>query len=296
MIDIFIPFYSDKFKLIETMQSVSRQSDDRYSLTVLDDASAEIAGREDIGELDGVSYRYRRNPQNLGMVGNWNQAFDAEAPLAALLHADDLLRANYVDEMHKAAERHPTASAFFCKTQIIDEHGQPVFSFPDYVKKWIFPHKEEVTLEGEDAVLRLLCGNFIFCPTMVFRLKELGDLRFDPQWRFVQDLDFTLRLLEAGKQIVGIPTVAYCYRRHRSNATVKYTDNLLRFEEENRLYLMLAKRYEKMGWKRAARCARKRTIIKLNLTYCALVDLLSFRFAAASKKVTFLIGLFGRAK
>jgi len=291
MIRIYIPFYSDREKLRQTIESVEAQEDDGWTLTILDDCSQELQEVDSAKEFLGP-HQYRRNEQNLGMVGNWNQALQSDEGLASLLHADDLLKPNYVQKMTSAAKSHPQAAAWFCQTEIIDDTGKRIFSFPDYVKKFLFNPQEETSLSGEDAVCQLLRGNFIFCPTMVFNRKQLASICFDPKWKFVQDLDFTLRVLEAGHSIVGLPDVAYQYRRHTQNATVLYTVNLLRFEEENKLYLELADRYEQRGWNRAARLARGRRIIKLNLLYCAVRDIICCRFSPGWAKLKFLTRLF----
>ena len=50
--------------------------------------------------------------------------------------------------------------------------------------------------------------------------------------------------------------------------------SLLRFEEEFRLYDHVAERCARRGWSRAARVARRKTMLKLHLGYRALVALL----------------------
>ena len=52
----------------------------------------------------------------------------------------------------------------------------------------------------------------------------------------VLDLDFFTRILLDGGTMVGLPAVAYAYRRHAENATSQYTESLLRFEEESQLH------------------------------------------------------------
>ena len=65
----------------------------------------------------------------------------------------------------------------------------------------------------------LMRGNFVMCPTLCFRKSVLGSERFAEEWRQVQDLEFTTRLLMAGREIVGSRRAAYAYRRHPESAT-----------------------------------------------------------------------------
>jgi hypothetical protein len=75
------------------------------------------------------------------------------------------------------------------------------------------------------------------------------------------------------------------------NATAEYTKSLLRFEEESRLYDALAHAAHNRGWEQAARLARRKSVIKLNLLYCSAADLLRLRLQEAWQKLVFLRNL-----
>src|SRR5262249_10499692 len=154
-------------------------------------------------------------------AGNWNRCFDlADTDLVNLLHNDDELLPNYVEEMLKAGRDYPDAAAFFCQARIIDGSGREVFSVVDSAKRWFRPRGDgPLVLRGPSAVLALARGNFIMCPTVCYRMSRIADERFDPGWKFVLDLEFFTRILLAGETIVGLPTVAFAYRRHDENAT-----------------------------------------------------------------------------
>lgn len=294
MIDIYIPFYRDKQKLDSAVSSARSQHNADCNITILDDGAEDLSAEFDSPPTTLPAVRYIRNESNLGMVRNWNQGLDSASGLATILHADDVMLPSYVDVMSHAAREHSDAAIYFCKAEVIDEEGQRSFSFPDFVKKFIARHEGVMQLRGEKGIAKLLQGNFIFCPTMLFNVERLSGLRFDNRWKFVQDLDFILRVLEAGGEVIGVPEVCYQYRRHSSNATVDYTRTLLRFREENTLYLEAAARYEARGWHQAAKVARRRSIIQLNLTYCALRDLVALRIADFASKVKLYVSMFFR--
>ena len=105
------------------------------------------------------------------------------------------------------------------------------------------------------------------------------------------DLEFTTRLLLEGETLVGLPEVAYAYRRHQANTTAGHTDSLLRFREEVDLYDELLGRLSHAGWGRAASVARAKLIIKLNLLYCAARDVTRCRLRQTWQKLTFLLGV-----
>jgi glycosyltransferase involved in cell wall biosynthesis len=289
---IAIPYYSGRRYLRQAIDSVLAQDDPRWRLVICDDRGPED-GEELVSSYCDPRLRYIRNPQNLGMVGNWNRCLDAaETDLVTILHADDELLPNYCRRMLEAAERHPDAVGIYCRAQMIGPDGKRVLSPPDLIKRFIEPGGSgDRILSGEPAVRALARGNFIICPTMCYRMSLLGTRRFSSRWRFVQDLEFTTRLLLDGEALVGLRAAGYAYRRHPENATSKFTESLYRFEEERAFLNELASSAANRNWLGAARIARKKTVIKLHLLYRALGDITSLRPSAAWAKARLLATL-----
>jgi hypothetical protein len=129
------------------------------------------------------------------------------------------------------------------------------------------------------------------CPTVCYRRSRLPAERFRPEWRMVLDLDFFTRLLFAGETMVGLPDVAYAYRRHSENATTAYTESLLRFEEESCLHDDVAREARSRGWRSVARVAAGKQVIKLHLLFRIAEDLARLRFDQAGRKWRFLRGI-----
>src|SRR5688572_22755698 len=117
---VAIPFYKGPDYLRLAIQSVLRLTSPYWRLVVCDDGPD--AGTRDIVESFGdPRIRYLRNERNLGMAGNWNRCLDvAETDLVNLLHNDDELLPNYVEEMLRAGSEFPDAAAFFCRARVID--------------------------------------------------------------------------------------------------------------------------------------------------------------------------------
>jgi hypothetical protein len=292
---IAIPFFQGTGYLRQAIDSVLRQSEPAWQLLVCDDASPETDVRHLVLGYGDPRIRYVRNERNLGMVGNWNRCLDqAQTDLVTLLHADDQLLDCYVAMMSEAAERHSGAVALFCRARIIGEDGRSRFSFPDVYKRLLAECLGNgLHLEGRTALEALLRGDFIMCPSVCYRKSRLGLRRFSAGWRFAQDMEFFTRLLFQGETLVGLPTAGYAYRRHQLNATSEYTRSLLRFEEESQLYDALAYAADSRGWGQAARLARRKSVIKLNLLYCSAADMLRLRLQEAWQKLVFLRHLSG---
>ncbi len=275
-----IPFYAGIPFLARALRSILAQADPGWEALVCDDGP-EIGVESVVRSFGDNRIRYFRNPQNLGMGGNFNRCLDlAGTDLVTLLHNDDELMPCYVGTLRAAAARHPAAAALFCRAEIIDLDSEPVFSIPDFVKDSLInpAPREEQQLAGEPGVHALLKGNFIVAPTLCFRKSVLGTRRFQEQYKFVLDWDLTTRLLLDDDTLVGLPERCYRYRRHDEAATSKYTRTQLRFREESEFYDRMLAEAQQRGWERCARLARRRSMMKLNVAYralksCALFEL-----------------------
>jgi glycosyltransferase involved in cell wall biosynthesis len=290
---IAIPFYKGHAYLRAAIESVRKQSSPEWRLVVCDDGPA-AGTAELVASFGDPQIRCVRNERNLGMAGNWNRCLDAaETDLVNLLHNDDELLPNYVETMLRAGREYPNAAAFFCRAKVIDAAGRDTFSFVDYVKRYLQPmSKGPIVLEGQSAVEALMHGDFIMCPTVCYRKSRLPAERFRADWRMVLDLDFFVRILLNGGTLVGLPAVAYAYRRHAENATSQYTESLLRFEEESQLHDRVAAEARDRGWPSVARVAARKRIIKLHLLFRIFQDISRLRVRAAGRKWNFLYKLF----
>jgi glycosyltransferase involved in cell wall biosynthesis len=289
---VAIPFYKGQAYLRQAIESVLRQSSTEWRLLVCDDGP-ESGTAELVASFGDARIRYLKNERNLGMAGNWNRCLDAaDTDLVNLLHNDDELLPSYVEEILRAGREFPDAAAFFCRAKVIDAAGREAFSLVDYVKRFLQPKTDgPFALHGKSAVEALMHGDFIMCPTVCYRRSRLPAERFRPDWRQVLDLDFFTRILLDGGTMVGLPAVAYAYRRHAENATAQQTETLLRFEEESRIHDQIAAVARERGWPAVARVAAGKRVIKLHLAFRICQDLARLRLRPALKKWDFLYGL-----
>jgi len=276
---IAIPYHSGLPYLRRAIASALAQSRAPAAILVSDDSDHPAEAAQVAVASSEARVRYVRAAPGEGMVANWNRCLDlAETELVTLLHADDELLPDYFARMEDSAADQPRAAALFCDARVIDAEGRPRFSFPDWIKQWLAPTGEgPIVLAGERGVRLLLRGNFVMCPTLCWRRAALGERRFAPRWKQVQDLEFLCRLLLEGETLVGIREEAYAYRRHGASATAQQSESLVRFEEEIALYDALAVATLARGWQSAARAAQGKRIIRLHLLTRMLLDLLKLR-------------------
>ncbi|MFN2461586.1 MAG: glycosyltransferase family 2 protein [Candidatus Velthaea sp.] len=283
-----VPFYRGEGFLREAIESVRRQESPDWRLIVCDDGASDAA-RDLVASYRDERMEYRRNERRLGMAGNWNRCLrGVTTEFAVLLHADDRLRREYLTVMRALIARRPRAALYFCGASIIGADGRPRFSLTDAYKALIEPKGDAVDLRGEDAVARLLHGNFIFCPTMCYRRSAIGGRVFRDDLAFVLDLDFVVGALVAGASIAGTAARAYEYRRYADNTTAQLTRGTARFEEEITYYRELETKLRAVGMRRAAAVARGKRIILLNLLFWIARDVAHANFRPALAKARLL--------
>ena len=94
--------------------------------------------------------------------------------------------------------------------------------------------------------------------------------------------------------MIGLPVIAFAYRRHDKNATAEFTENLTRFEEERQLLDRLSTIGRDRGWPGLARVAAAGRMVRWHLLYRMGSDLVRLRFRAAARKWDFWRRLVGR--
>lgn len=298
-VSIFIPFFTRNADsglkyLRHAIESVIGQSDTNWTLTVVDDRSPIDGVEALVQSFSNPKLRLHRNAQNLGQAGNWNICKSlCTTELFTILHADDELKPNYLAEMRQAMQSRPQVAALFCQADIINESGRVVASFVDYVKSYLAPKDKPILLEGESGLAKLLAGNFIMCPTVMYRKSMVGGIHFSDQWRSIPDFSYWAELLLSGLRMEGIPVNCFRYRRHTESGTDEVRKSTKIFEEESDFYRNLSERCARKNWDRAASAATKMRMVKFRTSYFMLQDLLRGDVQAGFQKLRFLARING---
>ncbi len=210
-IDIVITTYNRSEQLRRAIQSVLDQTDQNLVLTVLDNCSTDNT-EEVCARMLAPSHRYVRNPENLGMVGNWNAALrTGNNKYVQILHDDDELGPDFVARMRAFIDKYPDCVFIHSGAAIIDQDsritGTRNFDFPEYVT-------------GDEFFEGWLAGKVsVVCPTAVFNRNLLSEgLEFSTDLPFTADLVFFLRASRSG--YVGyIREPIFRYREHPASTT-----------------------------------------------------------------------------
>ncbi|MDR6973260.1 glycosyltransferase family 2 protein [Leifsonia shinshuensis] len=266
-IDIMMPFYGDPEQLRAAVNSVLAQTDPEWRLVVIDDQYPDRAPGEWVQGLGDPRVQYLLNETNLGVSGNFSRSLElVESEHFVLMGCDDVLEPGYIAQMRAAVQRFPGTSYYQPQVSVISDRGEPFLPLADRVKRWSRPRKSHpVILQGESLAVSLLRGNWTYFPSICWRTDAVRAAHgFDPRYEIVLDLALQLTIITGGGTMALLPERTFQYRRHEasvSSATARYGG---RFDEERRFFHDVAAQLDAMGWRRAARAARRHVTSRLN--------------------------------
>ena len=245
---VMIPVRNGSVSLGETIASALAQEERDAEIVIVDNASTDATPDVVRGFRD-QRLRYIRNPHELEMVGNWNRCIElAVGEFVALLHHDDCWLPGFLARARRLFEAYPGAGVVYGGCRILDNAGK--------ILRLHQPFSEPHVWSGERELEILIRGNYIYCPTVVYRaaaLRRVGG--FTPGLNLTPDWELLLRLALDGSVFVYDPEPLsdYCERSDSLHATLER--NLRAGEEHIVALLNIAGRLTHAGQKvRAAYC------------------------------------------
>jgi glycosyltransferase involved in cell wall biosynthesis len=258
-VEFVIPYYGDPAYLVETIDSIRRQTCQDWCLTVVDDQYPGTRAAQYIESLRDHRIRYRRNKARLGPNGNTYQCSRlATREFVCMMGADDLLDPAYVEVVLERMRAEPRAAAVQPGVRVIDEASVPVTSrgAVDRVKRALSSSARRAgVIGGESAAKSLLTGNWLYTPSLCYRRSALAEVPFREGIDAIHDLAMTVDMLTAGGKILLDSRDVFRYRRHTRSDSAQRVRGGERFHEELRYYAAIAEELRDLGWRKVARAA-----------------------------------------
>lgn len=237
LVSILIPTFNRADYLGEAIDSALAQTYKNIEIIVHDDASTDRTP-ELLKKYSDKRLHLIRTEDNHGMLGGWNYIVGkAKGEYLKFLASDDLLEPTCVEELVKAAIKHPRASIITCQRKFIDGVG-------NVVKKMGFSSKDRAVNGQVHAhwILTTLRENKIGEPTAVLYptklVKKAGE--YDKTFSQFADFEYWIRLLEFG-DLVYVHKPLCSFRTHAgSNTSAAIRDG--RFITE--IFALLKKYYD----------------------------------------------------
>ena len=260
-LDILVPYWGDPALLRLTVESVLAQRNDDWLLTVVDDAYPDPSVARWFETIDDPRVRYLRHEHNQGITASFRHCVAlATQEVMVVLGCDDVLLPNYVDVVLAAHRRFPGAAMIQPGVRVIDEQGAPVRTLGDGVKQRLLRPlgRQPRLLDGEALATSLLHGDWLYWPSLAFRVDRIREVDFRDDLPIILDLALILDLVCRGASLLLEPTVCFHYRRHAESASSRTLVDGQRFADERAYFAIAADQAARLGWRRAERAARAR--------------------------------------
>jgi glycosyltransferase involved in cell wall biosynthesis len=230
---VAVPIFNGARFLGRTLESLLAQTYRHFTLLCIDDDSTDDSVRISQSFKDArVSVIH--NAARRGLGGNWNTALSSsQTPYLAIAHQDDVYEPRFLEETLDVLERHPRAFMAHTRATYVDEEERPDSSAALRFKDAFWPDAEPYEREPRQELATLQKGNYIICPSVVFRMSAVAKIGpFNESYRFVADWEYWMRGLLAGYTIAGTHQRLIRWRRHSGTATRSEEATLRRYDEE----------------------------------------------------------------
>jgi glycosyl transferase family 2 len=215
-VTVGIPTFNRAALLRETIASVLAQSYDDFRLLVCDNAS-EDSTQETVASFDDPRIDYVRSPENIGMIANFNRAFElAETDFVVVLPDDDILYPDHLRLTVAALEAHPHVGVVHTAFDVIDSSSRVVER-----AKSLLAVDEPFHVEPATAYLeRAMQADWTVCwPSALFRRQALVDAEgHRPGDEPLSDVPLLLRIARSW-DFGYVPRTLAATRIHAESAT-----------------------------------------------------------------------------
>ncbi|MDE5073206.1 MAG: glycosyltransferase, partial [Trichodesmium sp. St5_bin8] len=220
---VMIPTYNPTSTLEQTLKSVLQQAENinEMQIEVVDDCSTQVDVEPVVKKIGQGRISYYRQPQNLGLVTNWNNCIKrASGKWIHILHQDDLVLPGFYSSLKKLLEKQPEVGAAFCRYYYIDENeNQKMISSleketPGIISNW---------LEKIVVMQRIQCASIVVKRRVY---EQLGG--FCLEANSAADWEMWKRIA-AYYPVSYEPEILACYRLHSTSETsrlIKFGGNI----------------------------------------------------------------------
>lgn len=257
-VDVLFPYYGDVELMKRAVLSVLRQTYTDFRLIVVDDGYPDESIPGWFASLNDPRVSYERNEHNLGANVNYRKCVDrATHDLMVMMGADDIMLPNHLEWLVTRAEEHPEATIFQPGVVVIDQNGASGRGLVDTLKDVYRPRGSGVrVLSGEPLAISLLRGNWMYFPSLGWRVSAVKRTGFRQGYDVVQDLCLALDVVMGGGSLLLDDEFAFMYRRFSGSDSSVRALSGTRFGEERRFFETMGDEMAALGWERAARVAR----------------------------------------
>ena len=240
LISIIVITYNSAKYVLETLESVRRQTYSNIELIITDDGSTDNTVEICRGWLSEAGKHFSRaelitSSCNTGIPANANRGYKiAQGKWIKGIAGDDVLKEDAIEQFLKKYDGDCYLVATSYQELLVKSNGEYVCSDE------IFPSKKDIAvyrLPVEKQYKKILWYCFVPAPTTFLRrdlFEKVG--YFDEQYYLMEDWPFWLKCIERGYKIDFLPIVTVYYRRYQEsvtghNSTIFYNESFYQIEQ-----------------------------------------------------------------
>lgn len=224
-ISFVIPAYNSTFMLARCLASIVTQDSAPHEIVVSDD-STDDAVRGLVSEWSTIypQITYSAGPKTGNAADNWNHGLKhCTGDYICLIHHDESIsRKDYVSQIKSAISKYERAVCFFSESVVVGGLRRSRYHTALKIASFIgYPRWS------------LYASNWIG-PSAAFIFQRSALLTFDPSLKYLVDVDFYVRALEAAK-LVKIPGMFIFSGSHSEQITARINGPVLALQEIDRI-------------------------------------------------------------
>jgi glycosyltransferase involved in cell wall biosynthesis len=223
-LSVIIPLYNHERYIDAALDSVLQQSTQPAEIIVIDDGSRDSSWEKVQLRAEQDTRIVTWSRPNQGAHVTINEAINhATGDYVAILNSDDIYHPERFALCLNALEENPGAAVVCTALSFIDGAGKTRRN------KW-YEQALKFYRQVDDLSLALINGNFLMTTSNLFIRREVfADLGLFANLRYAHDLDFLLRLIAHGREILLLEEPLLHYRMHATNTI---SEDVLRVKTE----------------------------------------------------------------
>lgn len=186
LVSICIPTYNRAGIVGKAIESALAQSYPDLEIIVVDNASTDDTGQI-VRNITDRRLLYHRNPENLGLFGNFNRCVElAKGEIIHILHSDDFIDPDFTQTCVRFFMDHPSVMLTFSSATIITSSGEVDISYAG----------GDLFFPAPEGFRRVLTEqSFIVCPSVMIRREVYQKFgRYSPGYPYSADLHYWLKI------------------------------------------------------------------------------------------------------
>ena len=257
ILHIIIPTIDSRSWLLEALQSIyvshpSEIANGTILVTVIDDCSQfSFFSQSDASQF--LNLELIHNQRRFGLAGVFNQSVSlCRGDLLQIMGHDDRILPGFYKQLVANWLKNGECSVFALGVEVIDLNSNISKPFVDRIKQYLTPRASKYSpqiIGGQGALVKLLIGNFLYFPALVFNFNKISNFSFSKKAGVALDLDLICRLLLDENSIsIFSGSVFFQYRRSTLSYSGISGSTKRRYLEEKAVVTEIANLARDKGW------------------------------------------------